>query len=73
MTVFSLRVGEYATVTKINVTGGARERLASLGVRRGGKVRILGYSMFGSSVLIACGAVRVAVRRSLAEKIEVEI
>ena len=54
-------------------TGGAGERLRALGFVRGSVVTVLGYSLFRSSVLLACGPVRLAVRRRLAQKIEVRV
>lgn len=72
MTVFDLKRGESATIEKINIEGGARARLFSLGIKEGEKIEVLSYSLFRSSVLLMAGAVRVGVRRSLATKIFVK-
>lgn len=72
MSVYDLRAGQTAKITKIGVSGGARARLSALGVKEGEKVEVLSFSLFKSSVLISCAAVRVGVRKSLAKLIEVE-
>lgn len=71
MTVFNLKKGEEAKITAIKLEGGAAARLAALGLKKGTRVRILSFSLFKSAVLISFGAVRVGVRRRLAESIEV--
>lgn len=71
MTAFNLGVGKSAKIIDVTATGGAAERLFSLGFTRGRVITVLGYSLLKSSVLLSCGAVRLAVRRSLADKIEV--
>lgn len=73
MTVFDLKKGEVAKIEKINIEGGARARLSSLGIKEGEEVEVLSYSLFRSSVLLAVGAVRVGIRKSLASKIFVKI
>ena len=72
MSVYDLKVGDTATVTKINFSGGAAARLSSLGITCGKRIEVLSFSLFKSSVLIGCGAVRLGVRKSLATQIEVE-
>ncbi len=71
MTAFDLRPNERAIITKINVEGSARERFTSLGVEIGSQIILLGFSLFSASVLLACGAIRLAMRKSLAKRIEV--
>lgn len=73
MNVFNLKQGEVARITRINLSGGAFERLAALGFKVGEKVEVLSFSLFKSSVLLSCNAVRLGVRKSIAQKIEVEI
>lgn len=72
MTAFELGAGQSARVVKLNIFGGAKQRLVSLGFARGARITMLGFSFFKSSVLLSCGAARVAMRKSLAQKIEVE-
>ena len=72
MSVFDLKTGDVAEITKIGVTGGAASRLSSLGVTCGKRVTVLAFSLFKSSVLIGCGAVRLGIRKSLARQIEVK-
>ena len=72
MTVFDLKKGEVAKIEKINIEGGARERLSALGIKEGEKIEVLSFSLFRSSVLLSIGAVRVGIRKSLATKIFVK-
>ena len=71
MKVFDLEMGQTAKITRIDLDGSALERLNSLGVAVGGKIEVISFSLLKSSVLISCGAVRVWLRKSLAQKIEV--
>lgn len=71
MTVFDLKKGDEAKVTAIKLEGSAAARLTALGLKIGTCVQILSFSLFKSAVLIAFGAVRVGVRKHLAERIEV--
>ncbi len=71
MTAFNLGAGESARIIRVNVDGAAAERLRALGFYSGRVVTVLGYSLRKSSVLLACGSVRLAARRSVADKIEV--
>lgn len=72
MSIFDLKAGESAVISRIDVTGGARARLDALGVKVGERAEVIAFSLFKSSVLISCAAVRVGVRKALAKKIEVE-
>lgn len=71
MSVFDLKAGDCARITDIALEGGARSRLDALGIKVGEKVEVIAFSLFKSSVLISCAAVRVGVRKALAKKIEV--
>ena len=73
MRVFDLQMGETGTITKIDLSGSARERLAALGIREGERIEVISFSLLKSSVLISCAAVRVGLRKSLAQKIEVSV
>ena len=73
MTVFDLKRGEVAKIEKINIDGGARARLSSLGIKEGERVEVLSFSLFRSSVLLTVGAVRLGIRKSLATKIFVNL
>lgn len=72
MSVFELKKGERGKITVVAVDGAAGERLVSLGFKRGQIVEILSFSLFKGSVLIGVGYSRVAVRKGIAERIEVE-
>ena len=72
MNVFDLKMGEVAKIKRIDLDGSALERLDAFGVKAGEQVEVLSYSLFKSSVLVSCNAVRLGIRKPLALKIEVE-
>ncbi|MDE7087167.1 MAG: ferrous iron transport protein A [Clostridia bacterium] len=72
MSVFDLKKGDTAKIVTVAVDGAAGERLASLGVKRGQAITVVAFSLFRGSVLITIGYNRLAVRKSVAQKIEVE-
>ena len=72
MGVFILKKGQSANITMVAVDGAAGQRLRSLGVVKGAKITVIGYSLFNSSVLILCGYNRIALRKSVAKRIGVE-
>ena len=73
MGVFNLKKGQSGVIKLVAVDGTAGQRLKSLGVVKGAKVTVNGYCLFNSSVLVLCGYNRIALRKSVAEKIEVEL
>jgi len=72
MSVFDLKYKESGKIIKITADGNALARLKSLGITTGKRVTVLSFSLFSSSILISCGAVRVGIRAALAKQIEVE-
>ena len=72
MNAWQLERGRCAVIKDVRLSGSAAARLHSLGFVRGQKVTAAGRSLLDGSVLLTCGAVRLAVRRSVAEGIEVE-
>lgn len=66
-----MKMGESGVVKSVAVDGAAGERLASLGVKKGQKVTAVAFSLFRGSVLITIGYNRLAVRKSVAKRIEV--
>ena len=72
MGVFDLKKGESGKILSVQVDGAAGERLHLLGIKKGQTVTVLSYSLFKGSVLLGVGYNRVAIRRSIAERIEVE-
>ena len=72
MTVFDLKRGESARITAIKLDGGAAARLSALGLKTGTHVQVLSFSLFKSAVLLSFGAVRVGIRKALAQKLEVQ-
>lgn len=73
MSVFDLKKGESAKVVSIAVDGAAGERLNSLGIKSGALVTAAAFSLFSGSVLILVGYNRVALRKSVAQRIEVAL
>ena len=72
MSVYDLKAGDTAEIVKIDLSGSAASRLNSLGITSGKRVCVLAFSLFKSSVLIGCGAVRVGLRKAVADRIEVK-
>lgn len=72
MTVFDLKSGDSARITAIKLEGGAAARLSALGLKTGTYVQVLSFSLFKSAVLLSFGAVRVGIRKALAQKLEVQ-
>lgn len=73
MNVYDLNVGGQAEIVSMNFTGGAAARLSSLGITTGKRITVLAFSLFKSSVLIGCGAVRLSLRKGAAQRIEVKV
>lgn len=71
MSVFDLKKGESGYISARNIPKSAAARLDSLGVSVGKKITVLSFSLFKSSVMISCGAVRLGMRAALARQIEV--
>lgn len=71
MSVFDLKVGDSGTIVKIGATGAEADRLSAVGLVCCERITVLAFSLFGSSVLVGVGPTRVAVRGSVARKIEV--
>ena len=72
MSVFDLKKGESGIIKSCNLSGSSLARLNSLGIAVGKKITVLSFSLFKSSVLIGCGAVRLGLRSMIAKAIEVE-
>ena len=72
MSVYNLKIGESGKISAVGIDGAAGERLAALGVVKGAEVTCLGFSFFKGSVLIAVGGNRIALRKSMASRIEVQ-
>lgn len=73
MGVYILKKGQKAEVESVAVVGAAGQRLKSLGVIKGAEITVIGYSLFNGSVLILCGYNRIALRKSVAQKIGVKV
>lgn len=72
MSVFDLKKGESGRIISVAVDGAAGERLRSLGVTVGQRVKAIAFSLLNGSVLIAAGYNRIGIRKSVAQRIEVE-
>lgn len=59
-------------MVSVNAEGGALARLNALGIMNGARLEVLAFSLFRTSILVSCSAVRVSMRRTVAEKIEVK-
>ena len=70
MKLSSFAVGETALVVGVRAEKSLVERLSGLNVKEGSKVRVLRFAPFGGGVMLNAEGVRVALRLSLAEKIE---
>lgn len=67
-----MKKGECGRVLLVKVDGAAGERLNSIGIKNGAEVRVIAFSLFSGSVLVSVGYNRVAIRKSVASRIEVE-
>lgn len=66
-----MKKGEEAEIVSVAVDGPAGERLSSLGIKKGQRVKVIAFSLFSGSVLIDVGYNRVAIRKGVALRIEV--
>ncbi len=72
MTAFNLKPGESAQVVSVSAYGSLAARLGALGIRNGSIVTAVGFSLFRGAILLVSGGARVGLRKSLAERIEVQ-
>ncbi|HIY78759.1 MAG TPA: ferrous iron transport protein A [Candidatus Borkfalkia excrementavium] len=72
MKLSELKAGESAVVQKTCLPEPLAERLAALNVRRESRVRLLRRAPFGGGYMLEAGGVRLALRKNLADKIDVE-
>ena len=71
MKLSELAIGQSATVTAVHVPAALRERLRMLNVAEGGKICLLRRAPFGGGLLLKAAGVRLALRDTLAARIEV--
>lgn len=71
MKMNELHVGQTAEICSVNAGGALEARLRTLGVAAGGEVTLLRRAPFGGGLLLACGGTHIALRASLASRIEV--
>ncbi len=72
MSVFDLSKGEIGIVISVLTGGAAGERLSALGIVSGAEVCCLSFSMFKGSILLSVQGNRVALRKCVAQQIEVQ-
>lgn len=72
MSVYELKTGEKGKIISVMAEGAAGTRLSSLGIVKGKEVTALSFSLFKSSILIECDAVRLGLRKAVALLIEVK-
>ncbi len=71
MNLSQVQQGEYAVVIRVHTQERIKERLKMLNVYENAKIKVVGRSLFKSSLLLEVGGIRLGLRRELAEKIEV--
>ena len=71
MNLLQLKIGERAVVDTVGTEHSLRVRLGALNIREGSCVRVLHIAPFGGGILLNAEGIRVAVRRSIAQKIQV--
>jgi len=67
-----LKKEQQATVVKVNATGELKQRLASFGLLKGARIKIIDYSLKKSTIETMVDSTLLALRKSEADKIEVE-
>ena len=72
LTLDQLKIGEIATVTKINNTGASRRRLMDLGILPGTYLQVEMKSALGDPVAYRVRGALIALRRKQAQEIEIE-
>jgi len=68
-----LKKQEAAVVQKVNATGELKQRLASFGLLKGANIKIIDCSLGKSTLEVMVDSTLLALRRSEAENIEVEV
>ena len=71
-TLKDLKVGESASVVRLNSTGATRRRLLDMGLTKGVKVTLRKVAPLGAPLEIALRGYELSLRKSEAELIEVE-
>ncbi len=72
MRLSELQKGDFGTIKKIDAEKNLKKRLASFGIYKGVQFNIKALSLGRNTVEVRVGNTMVALRRSEAEKIEVE-
>ena len=73
MRLTELKKQEAAVVQKVNATGELKQRLASFGLLKGANIKIIDCSLGKSTLEVMVDSTLLALRRSEAENIEVEV
>jgi len=68
-----LKKEQQATVEKVNATGELKQRLASFGLLKGAKIKIVDCSLTKSTIEVMVDSTLLALRKSEADQIEVKI
>ena len=72
MKLSELIPGQRAEVVSVNAGGASAARLRALGIAAGEEVTLLRRAPFGGGLLLSCGGTRVALRLSVAARIDVK-
>jgi ferrous iron transport protein A len=72
MTLTQCEKNQEVTVKKLHAKNPLKQRLVSFGIIKGAKVKFLAYAPSKSTVEIEVGKMKIALRKSEAELVEVE-
>jgi len=70
--IYTLAVGETATIREVNATGAVRQRLLDMGMIPNIKVKKERTALGGDPVWVRVGSVQLALRKNEAEAIVIE-
>lgn len=73
LTLKDIRIGETATVTKINGDGPLRRRIMDMGVTKNVKIKVCKVAPLGDPIEITVRGYELSIRKSDAENIEVRL
>ena len=71
MNLSDLKLDEIATINSVR-DGKIKSRLYDMGLKVGSKIKVFAVAPFGTPLGIKCGNIRLAIAKSVAEKITVK-
>ena len=72
MTLRDLKIGQSGTILKNNTTGALKQRFMDMGITKGVTVKVLKIAPLGDPIEIVIRGYNLSVRKSDAQKIEIE-